>query len=120
MSPTGSASSASGSAPPRVALVAGSLLPEIGGHNPLEPALLGCPIVSGRKVDNWAELYRGLDGQGLVRLGRRRDRRSTTAFAAGLDGDLDDRAVPGRGLRRGPARRSGGDAAGRLPELVAR
>jgi 3-deoxy-D-manno-octulosonic-acid transferase len=45
--------------------VAGSLVPGIGGHNPLEPARLDCPIVSGPHVENWLTAYadlRAIDG----------------------------------------------------------
>lgn len=48
-----------------LALVAGSLVPGIGGHNPLEPARLDCPIVSGPHVENWLTTYadlRAVDG----------------------------------------------------------
>nr|WP_232793344.1 3-deoxy-D-manno-octulosonic acid transferase [Caulobacter hibisci] len=40
-----------------LALVCGSLVPDIGGHNPLEPARLDCPIVSGPHVENWLTAY---------------------------------------------------------------
>ncbi len=40
-----------------LALVAGSLAPGIGGHNPLEPARLDCPIVSGPHIENWLTAY---------------------------------------------------------------
>jgi 3-deoxy-D-manno-octulosonic-acid transferase len=43
-----------------LAVVAGSLVPGIGGHNPLEPARLDCPIVSGPHVENWLTAYAGL------------------------------------------------------------
>jgi 3-deoxy-D-manno-octulosonic-acid transferase len=42
----------------RLALVAGSLIPKIGGHNPLEPARLGCPFAAGPHVENWGGVYR--------------------------------------------------------------
>ena len=35
----------------------GGFLPGIGGHNPLEPARIGRPILTGPHVDNAAELY---------------------------------------------------------------
>jgi 3-deoxy-D-manno-octulosonic-acid transferase len=38
-------------------VVAGSLVPGVGGHNPLEPARLSCPIVSGPHVENWLTAY---------------------------------------------------------------
>ncbi len=44
----------------RMALVAGSLVPKVGGHNPLEPARLGCPMASGPHVENWQGIYEAL------------------------------------------------------------
>ena len=41
----------------RVALIAGSLVPDIGGHNPLEAIRLGCPALSGPFVDDWRSVY---------------------------------------------------------------
>lgn len=43
-----------------LALVGGSLVPGVGGHNPLEPARLDCPIIAGPHVDNWLTAYAGL------------------------------------------------------------
>ena len=43
-----------------LALVAGSLVAGIGGHNPLEPARLDCPIASGPHVENWLTAYADL------------------------------------------------------------
>jgi 3-deoxy-D-manno-octulosonic-acid transferase len=48
----------------RSALVGGSLVPDIGGHNPLEPARLDCPIVAGPHTAGWAAVYRALDEAG--------------------------------------------------------
>jgi 3-deoxy-D-manno-octulosonic-acid transferase len=42
-------------------VIAGSLVPDIGGHNPLEAARLGCPVISGPFVDNWTSAFAGLD-----------------------------------------------------------
>ena len=39
------------------ALIGGSLLPGVGGHNPLEPARLGVPFASGPHVHNWRPIY---------------------------------------------------------------
>jgi 3-deoxy-D-manno-octulosonic-acid transferase len=50
----------------RVAVIGGSLVPGVGGHNPLEAARLGCPAASGRYVDNWQSAYDDLvDAQGV-------------------------------------------------------
>ncbi len=42
-----------------VAFVGGSLVP-IGGHNPLEPAALGLPVLSGPHLFNFADIYQRL------------------------------------------------------------
>jgi 3-deoxy-D-manno-octulosonic-acid transferase len=42
------------------ALVAGSLAPGVGGHNPLEPARLATPALTGPNVDNWRGVYAAL------------------------------------------------------------
>ncbi|MBO9706992.1 MAG: 3-deoxy-D-manno-octulosonic acid transferase, partial [Caulobacter sp.] len=47
----------------RLAVIGGSLIPGIGGHNPLEPARLNCPMISGPHVENWLTAYADL---GLV------------------------------------------------------
>ena len=49
-----------------LALVAGSLVAGIGGHNPLEPARLDCPIVSGPHIENWLTAYADLRAEGAV------------------------------------------------------
>ena len=49
-----------------LALVAGSLVAGIGGHNPLEPARLGCPIVSGPHIENWLTAYADLRAEQAV------------------------------------------------------
>lgn len=51
-----------------VAFVGGSLI-ERGGHNPLEPAAWGIPVVTGPHVFNFETVYNQLEaGQGLVRV----------------------------------------------------
>jgi 3-deoxy-D-manno-octulosonic-acid transferase len=41
----------------RLALIGGSLVEGLAGHNPLEPARLRCPFVSGPHVSNWTTAY---------------------------------------------------------------
>ena len=36
-----------------LALIGGSWVAGVGGHNPLEPARLGCPVVAGPYTDGW-------------------------------------------------------------------
>lgn len=51
----------------RCAFVGGSLTPT-GGHNPLEPAVWGVPVLSGRHVFNFEEVYDELVAAGAARL----------------------------------------------------
>lgn len=96
----------------RLAIVGGSLVDGVGGHNPLEPARLGCPAISGPHVANWRSAYDGLveaGGAALVgetalagwiaeaSLGEARligMAERARAFVAGRDRDA--RAVAGR------------------------
>ncbi len=48
-----------------VAFVGGSLVP-VGGHNPFEPALLGCAILHGPHVRNFADAYARLAAAGAA------------------------------------------------------
>src|SRR5690606_36340147 len=76
-----------------VDLVAGSLEP-IGGHNVLEPALLGKPIVVGPHTFNFAEITELLIGQGAaVRI---RDERALGGAVCDLLGDPQRMAGMGR------------------------
>ena len=43
-----------------IAVMGGSLVPGIGGHNPLEPARLGTPLVTGPQVFNAAAIYEAM------------------------------------------------------------
>ena len=47
-------------------VIAGSLVPTIGGHNPLEAARLDCPAISGPFVENWVSAFAGLEAAGGV------------------------------------------------------
>lgn len=50
-----------------VSLVAGSLRPELEGHNPIEPAKLGSAILSGPHVASFADVYALLGAAGAAR-----------------------------------------------------
>jgi 3-deoxy-D-manno-octulosonic-acid transferase len=52
------------------ALIGGSMLPGIGGHNPLEAIRLGCPVASGPERSNWFSVYNVLDHGGAVKTVR--------------------------------------------------
>jgi 3-deoxy-D-manno-octulosonic-acid transferase len=51
-----------------LALICGSLLPDIGGHNPLEAARVSCPFVRGPYVENWENAYEALAEAGSPNL----------------------------------------------------
>jgi 3-deoxy-D-manno-octulosonic-acid transferase len=50
-----------------VAFVGGSLVPS-GGHNMLEPAFLGRPVITGPHIDNFCDAGRQLQEAGACRL----------------------------------------------------
>ncbi|MEM9286658.1 MAG: 3-deoxy-D-manno-octulosonic acid transferase [Pseudomonadota bacterium] len=52
-----------------IAFVGGSFLP-VGGHNPLEPARLGCAIMHGEHVFNFADTYKEMRKNGCAALVR--------------------------------------------------
>jgi 3-deoxy-D-manno-octulosonic-acid transferase len=54
----------------RTALVGGSLVAGVGGHNPLEPIRLGAPALSGPHVASWQGVYDELTGSDVVRVTR--------------------------------------------------
>jgi 3-deoxy-D-manno-octulosonic-acid transferase len=49
-----------------IAFVGGSLLKELNGHNPMEPARLKCAVLSGRNVSSFAETYEILERENCV------------------------------------------------------
>lgn len=49
-----------------VALVAGSLVKGLGGHNPLEPASLEIPVISGRYIVNFQQIYKEFEKEQAV------------------------------------------------------
>ena len=58
-----------------VALIAGSLKPAIGGHNPIEATRLGCPVISGPWRDSFSDIFDAYETYGAV---------TTVQDAAGL------------------------------------
>jgi 3-deoxy-D-manno-octulosonic-acid transferase len=51
-----------------VAVIGGSFTPGVGGHNPLEPARLGVPAISGPDVFNFADVYAEMARDGAVTI----------------------------------------------------
>ena len=68
------------------AFVGGSLQ-DIGGHNLLEPAAVGTPVVSGPHLHNFADIARHMEAGGALRVGQDAD-----AVADALEQLLDDAA----------------------------
>ena len=51
----------------RLAVIGGSLVEGVGGHNPLEAARLDCPASAGPHVVNWRSVYAALEVEHAVR-----------------------------------------------------
>ncbi len=71
-----------------VAFVGGSLQ-DIGGHNLLEPAAVGTPVVSGPHLHNFSDIARQLGDAGALRVGA--DAEAVATILAGLLGDAGER-----------------------------
>lgn len=70
-----------------IAVMGGSFLPDIGGHNPLEAARLARPVVHGVHYANWIDVY-GVLGDGGVGC---EDEARLTAALTGLLADPEAR-----------------------------
>lgn len=70
-----------------VALIGGSLVPGIGGHNPIEPARLGTAALTGPHFDNWTDVFSAFIATGGIGVVR-----SPTEIAAAVTGLFDDPA----------------------------
>lgn len=79
------------------AFIGGSFVP-IGGHNPIEPALLQCPVLSGPHVHNFSTIFKQLEKKQLVSFVQDSDE-----LAAGLLTLLQDpklRETQGKALEK--------------------
>ncbi len=100
----------------RIALICGSLIPRIGGHNPLEASRLGCPAASGGHVENWRGVYAALQAEQAVRM---------VGGAAELAGLMAEALTDDRALREAAARaqafagRQGGAVEAACAQLMA-
>lgn len=102
----------------RVALVAGSLKAGIGGHNPLEPAALGCPALCGPHVENWIGVYDDFAAADAVRCVSD-GRELSAAFAEALNAPAELRAMADRAKDLAGRGTAAADvAAARLLELL--
>jgi len=76
-----------------IAFVGGSLS-RTGGHNLLEPAAVGVPIVTGPHLHNFTEIARGLHDAGALRIGE--DAAEVGTLLETLLADADARAAMGQ------------------------
>jgi len=79
-------------------VIMGGALIDKGGHNPIEPALVGRPILTGPHIGNFADLYRRLEAAGGCRI--LPDATELAATAAALVGDEEARTELGRAAQR--------------------
>jgi 3-deoxy-D-manno-octulosonic-acid transferase len=70
----------------------GRSLAASGGQNPLEPAALGVPVISGRNVENFRDAYRSLLAAGAARLIRNEEMLAANV-AYLLEHNLERRAM---------------------------
>jgi 3-deoxy-D-manno-octulosonic-acid transferase len=90
-----------------LAVVGGSLIPGgPGGHNPLEPARLGCPFIAGPLVPAWP-VYQALEAVSATALATPADLAAWLAKGAEGDSDLPAMAARARDFA------AAGDAAAR-------
>lgn len=92
-----------------VAVMGGGFVPGVGGHNPLEAARLGVPVISGPHVFNAAAIYDEMSAGGAAII---------APDAAALAGALA--AVTGDPARAAAMRRQGLDYAARQGEALDR
>ncbi len=78
-----------------VAFVGGSLVPA-GGHNPLEPAQFGIPVLMGESFENFRGIVEALRAGEAIRIVRRDE--LGAVLAAALDDRAGARAMGRRGL----------------------
>jgi 3-deoxy-D-manno-octulosonic-acid transferase len=77
-----------------VAFVGGSLVPK-GGHNPLEPAQFGVPVVTGPSFENFREIVKTMQEAKAIRIVAK-DELAETLIGI-LQGTNDERALGQRG-----------------------
>jgi 3-deoxy-D-manno-octulosonic-acid transferase len=90
-----------------VTFMGGSLVPDIGGHNPVEPAQLGSAIVTGCLVHNFDGLYQELEDGGGARIVDNPMSDPIAMAIAGLLGDPEQRQAEVTAARAVVARGAG-------------
>ena len=97
------------------AFIGGSLVPA-GGHNPLEPARFGVPVLLGPSFENFREIVEAMQARGAIRIVPS-PRDLSPALLQALLGDRDMRAMGERGAE--VFRSEGGATARTLDRLLA-
>jgi len=87
-----------------VIVLGGGWAEEVGGHNPLEPARLGKPVISGPSVDNWAGVFEAMVEADAVRLA---DETELAGTLASLLADPDGASALGQRARLFARRQDG-------------
>jgi 3-deoxy-D-manno-octulosonic-acid transferase len=91
-----------------VAFVGGSLARGGGGHNPIEPARFGVPVLTGPHIRNFALIYRDFTAAGAARVVR--DEADLTASLAAWLADVGSARAAGEAGRRLLLRHAGATA----------
>ncbi len=80
------------------AFLGGSLI-HAGGHNPLEPARFGVPVIMGPSFENFREIVTMMQASAAIRLLDPDTRLSVAVFVEALRGESEMRAMGERGRR---------------------
>ena len=99
----------------RLAFVGGSLVDGVGGHNPLEPARLGCAFVSGPHTEHWPIYDAFLAAGATRRVGKSED--LVAVMVEALESGLAEMARRAEATATG-LDRDGRSLAPRLLELI--
>jgi 3-deoxy-D-manno-octulosonic-acid transferase len=96
----------------RAAVIGGSLVAGTGGHNPMEPARLGCPFVAGPHTENWPVYAAFLEARASLRVA------SANELAAVMIEALDGRLATMSARASDLAARLDGEARALAPRLL--
>jgi tetraacyldisaccharide 4'-kinase len=84
----------------------GGTLAEKGGHNILEPALFGKPVIAGPHLENFRDIEQHFEKQRAVMRIRSGDELAQSVLGAAADPGLGERALAAAQMQRGAAART--------------